>query len=223
MTAKCVSVNFVDFFFIWLLFSHRFFFSLSVKLNWEITTTNIIIKFIADLRSTLQFKSIKTTICSIAQNTVSFDGFITFNWLGCNGLAHVHYVPFRQNSMNLFGSFSKWMMICSARTHTLFDISLAIDAIWRIWPLKSHRNCVNESSKIMPNWALITQNCDNTIKLMKLKESRKPFHRLSNGIELILYEIEPVFIHPKWSYALPSLQFHLSFWNYYRISFLKFD
>lgn len=162
MTAKCVSVNFVDFFFMWLLFSHRFFFSLSVKLNWEITTTNIIIKFIADLRPTLQFKSIKTTICSIAQNTVSFDGFITFNWLGCNGLAHVHYVPFRQNSMNLFGSFSKWMMICSARTHTLFDISLAIDAIWRIWPLRKPSKLrewkLKNNAKLSVNYSKLWQH-----------------------------------------------------------------
>lgn len=113
------------FFYLVALFA-SFFSSLSVKLNWEITTTNIIIKFIVDLRPTLQFKSIKTTICSIAQNTVSFDGFITFHWLGCNGLAHVHYVPFRQNSMNLFGSFSKWMMICSASALTLFSTYLRL-------------------------------------------------------------------------------------------------
>lgn len=138
------------------------FFSLSVKLNWEITTTNIIIKFIADLRPTLQFKSIKTTICSITQNTVSFDGFITFNWLGCNGLAHVHYVPFRQNSMNLFGSFSKWMMICSVRTHTLFDISSGIDAIWRIWPLRKPSKLrewkLKNNAKLSVNYSKLWQH-----------------------------------------------------------------
>lgn len=64
----------------------------------------------------------------------------------------------------------------------------------------------------MPNWALITQNCDNTIKIMKLKKFESHSANCQADSSNFRYDIELVFIHRNWSHIHYRIIFIFLFW-----------
>lgn len=111
-----------------------------------------------------------------------------FNWLDPIGIGHIHHAV-SSNSTNHHTII--WFILYKMNRSSAFTFSDFLFARrrrrWMFYERRidatTHIKMRERRLKIMPNWALITQNCDNAITIMNFEESWKPFRQLSNGIK----------------------------------------